>query len=124
MKHTIFIVNKNLLQNFLLEKKAQLESSIKDIEVDDSLQMGEIEQMAAAAYEYERNRILTVKKNLEEMLSNINRSLQKIINNTYGICDKCTQAINSERLLAIPTANLCINCSSQVSYKSHSNLLF
>lgn len=108
-------MGKDLMEGLLLEKKLQLESSLKEIESDDNYLYDspvEVEEMSAASFAFERSRILILKKNLEEMLHKINLSLQKIKNNTYGVCDKCRKFINPERLQAMPAANLCISCTT------------
>lgn len=37
--------------------------------------------------------------------------LDKIDDGTFGICDKCGQAIAAARLEAVPTASLCVECA-------------
>ena len=44
---------------------------------------------------------------LETRLRDINDSLDKIKNNTFGICEKCGTAIDIERLRANPSARNC-----------------
>ena len=38
----------------------------------------------------------------------INRALQKIENGAYGLCEKCGETINEERLKIMPTATKCV----------------
>lgn len=111
-------MSKDDFKSLLLQKKQQLESTLKEIKQDDLLldeATREIEQMAAAANEVERNnKMLIIKRNIEEMLRKINRALQRIRDNTYGVCERCKQYINTERLQAIPTTSLCIACIAVV----------
>lgn len=37
-------------------------------------------------------------------------ALERINNGTYGICRCCESPISKERLEAVPTTNICINC--------------
>ncbi|KKT28515.1 MAG: hypothetical protein A3G02_03005 [Candidatus Yanofskybacteria bacterium RIFCSPLOWO2_12_FULL_44_13b] len=48
---------------------------------------------------------------LEKELEDIQTTLKKIDDGTYGKCEKCAQAIHSERLKAMPVAKLCISCA-------------
>lgn len=54
---------------------------------------------------------LPVEITLEKKLQGIIDALEKIEGNTYGICEKCQQEINHERLLANPAAKTCVKCS-------------
>ena len=44
-------------------------------------------------------------------LADVERAIQKLADGTYGLCDRCGEAISSERLEAIPWAPLCIRCA-------------
>ena len=54
---------------------------------------------------------LTIEKNLEEMLKEINKALDRIEKGTYGKCEKCGGEINEERLKAYSEAGICLKCS-------------
>ena len=43
-------------------------------------------------------------------LEEINHALEKVLDGTYGLCERCSEPINRERLEAIPTALLCLAC--------------
>ena len=44
----------------------------------------------------------------------INIALEKIEDNTYGVCDSCGTEINANRLDALPWASLCLNCQDRL----------
>ncbi len=44
-------------------------------------------------------------------LTDVERTIQKLADGTYGLCDRCGEAISPERLEAIPWAPLCIRCA-------------
>lgn len=48
-----------------------------------------------------------------ERLQEINDSLERIKNGTYGKCLDCDKPILPDRLVAIPTASLCVSCKAQ-----------
>lgn len=47
---------------------------------------------------------------LEKKYNDVNRALEKIQNETYGICEKCGKKIEEARLEANPSARLCEIC--------------
>ncbi|MFA6190456.1 MAG: TraR/DksA C4-type zinc finger protein [Candidatus Staskawiczbacteria bacterium] len=58
--------------------------------------------------EYENK--VALERNLESKLKDVNSALEKIENNTYGICEGCGKKIDEERLLACPDAKTCLKC--------------
>lgn len=50
---------------------------------------------------------------MKEQLAEVNSALKRIKDGTYGICINCGNVINSERLEALPYAELCIECQRQ-----------
>jgi DnaK suppressor protein len=46
-------------------------------------------------------------------LAEVDHALERIKDETYGICTNCGNVINSERLEALPYAELCIDCQRQ-----------
>lgn len=55
-------------------------------------------------------------------LKKINKSLKKVSRGTYGLCDECDDNISYERLLARPTAELCICCKEEAELGEKSNI--
>lgn len=68
--------------------------------------------MAERAEDYEER---SMKLNsLEERLSDINKALEKIENENYGICENCGSPIENDRLEANPAALTCKECMNKV----------
>ena len=57
--------------------------------------------------------LLPVEHSLELKLREINRSLEKIKDGSYGICEHCGKEISRERLEAYPEVKLCIKCEKE-----------
>ena len=49
---------------------------------------------------------------LQQVAGDIDRVLEKLEDNTYGICDECGQPIGEERLEAIMWALRCVRCQA------------
>jgi RNA polymerase-binding transcription factor DksA len=70
----------------------------------------DIEDETLEVEDYEN--ILPVGYALEEDLKNINLALEKIKNNSYGMCENCNKPISEDRLKALPEARFCNDCSA------------
>ncbi|WP_069650196.1 TraR/DksA C4-type zinc finger protein [Caloranaerobacter ferrireducens] len=57
--------------------------------------------------------MMNLKNNEQNLLMQIEDSLNRIENGTYGICEKCGKKINEERLEIIPYAKFCIECANR-----------
>lgn len=61
-------------------------------------------------------------KNRENFyLKKINKTLIKIDKGSYGLCEECDAEISFERLMARPTAELCISCKEESEQMEKSN---
>lgn len=67
---------------------------------------GSMEEEADEVQEY--GNLLPVEHSLELKLRDVNAALEKILQNKYGICEKCGKEIELERLKAAPEAKFCI----------------
>jgi YteA family regulatory protein len=118
-------LDKRKLENFrqrLLEEKKELEGRIKKINnglkdpMADSI--GELSMYDNHPADigdelFERGKDLSLRDSAEIQYKNVERALAKIDNNTYGICDKCGKPISIDRLEALPSANLCLDCKKE-----------
>lgn len=60
----------------------------------------------------EQEKNLTLIESLRGRLYDIERALDRMDRGTYGQCERCGQPIAAERLEALPSARLCINCKA------------
>ncbi len=49
---------------------------------------------------------------IENRLAATDKALERLEVGEYGLCSECTSRIASERLEALPAANLCLPCAS------------
>lgn len=47
----------------------------------------------------------------QNMLEDVERAIHRIEQGTYGLCERCGAAIPHDRLTAMPSAALCIECA-------------
>jgi len=55
---------------------------------------------------------LPVEYALEKDLDEIRKSLQRIEEGTYGVCENCGKQIDTKRLEAYPEAERCVSCAT------------
>lgn len=73
--------------------------------------LSEIGDQASA--EIDRNFMLKLKERERKLLKKIEKAIDKIDNNEYGICEACGQLIDIKRLEARPVTDLCIECKTE-----------
>jgi len=69
------------------------------------------EDNALEVAEFQDN--ISLERNLEVNLEKIEDALQRIEKGEYGICEKCSNQIEDERLIAYPEATLCLKCTAE-----------
>lgn len=55
---------------------------------------------------------VALENSLEDQLQAVNRSLEKIGEGIYGICEECGEKIAKERLEVNPSAEKCMKCAN------------
>ncbi|EKE11498.1 MAG: hypothetical protein ACD_15C00071G0001 [uncultured bacterium] len=55
---------------------------------------------------------IMTEKVLEKSLEDIEKTLKRIKDGSYGICKYCGNPISPKRLIARPTANSCVSCKT------------
>lgn len=102
------------LRSALVEQRENLRKEIAeqggdpdsdDVEID--VERGFADSAHSTA---ERARLISVMKALRSNLHWVNRALTKMDLGTYGACERCGNAIGTERLEALPWVILCIDC--------------
>ena len=90
----------------LARKNPKVEGDFNVPYIDEGTSMDE---NAREIMEFERNKAIV--DNLEHRLKDIRATMEKLKGDSYGVCEKCSIDIGHDRLKAIPTAGLCINCA-------------
>ena len=60
---------------------------------------------------------LSLEHSLEKALRDVNKSLERIAEGTYGICKYCGQEIGEKRLKARPVSSACVACKEKFTQK-------
>lgn len=56
---------------------------------------------------------MALKKHQENEIKEIDKSIEKIEDGTYGLCESCEKHIDPRRLELLPQAKLCIDCARE-----------
>jgi DnaK suppressor protein len=76
----------------------------------------------AAIADYEGSHLLRFRNREVIYAKKIEKALKKIKSGEYGECIECGDTIRFERLLARPTADLCILCKEEAEREESSNI--
>ena len=105
-----------------MQEKAKLETQLRSFAKESTKVKGDwdaqmpsfdegksLEEEADEVEEF--NTRLSLEKTLEQELKSVNRALEKIKKDKYGICEKCDKPISQGRLKVYPQAGTCKNCN-------------
>jgi RNA polymerase-binding transcription factor DksA len=96
----------------LTEEFEQLKAGIRPTsERREGSPFGKREEEATESFELEKR--LALEKRIRDQLAEVEHTLTKFEQGTYGLCDRCGQPIDPARLEALPQANLCLSCKAK-----------
>ena len=111
------------IEKTLLAQKKQIMNDLKNISGKDSHESDNIgakfpeygykvDENVQEISDYSTN--LATEKIFESTLKDIENTLDRIKNGSYGICKYCKKPISPKRLIARPTASSCIECKTEL----------
>lgn len=107
----------NTIKRLLLRQQREVEESLEEVGSDDPAKTPSlIESSEPGTDSYiadSHNKIQVLQNNLRQVSINIKKALTKIRTGKYGLCENCGERIEIGRLLAMPTATLCLTCSKK-----------
>ena len=66
-----------------------------------------------ASLEADRNFMLRIRDRESKLIKKIKKTLERIDNGTFGICESCGENISIKRLKARPVTTQCIECKTK-----------
>jgi DnaK suppressor protein len=66
-----------------------------------------------ASLESDRNFMLRIRDRENKLIKKIKKALDRMENDTFGICEKCGEDITLKRLKARPVTTQCIDCKTK-----------
>ena len=73
-----------------------------------------------AAYSYSKEVLMGLGENERTKLRLVEEALAKIDEGTYGVCERCEEAIPVKRLDLLPFTRYCVECQSELEKESAS----
>ena len=111
-------VSHEKLKKQLKEEQKRLKAELAAIPVNDRGAIGYSTHQADDATEaFEQAKGLAMRQNTERLLDQVERSLARFEDGTYGLCVNCGRPIDPARLEALPYAQLCLDCQSKQEHK-------
>ena len=110
---------KEFFRKLLLNMKEELIKTLNS-KYDEAINLGSdgIQDTADEAYNiYNKNIMLGRVETDALKLNLVEQALQRIENDTYGICIECEDEINHKRLEYVPFARYCLECKSELEKK-------
>jgi DnaK suppressor protein len=102
---------KKILEEQLKDVEAKLKGTVEELGGTPSEVMPDLSDRATA--ETELNFGLRVKDREQKLIEKLKEALARIKDGSFGICERCGDLIEMERLKARPVATLCIDCKTE-----------
>jgi len=106
---------RQLIEEFGLLKTSAMDNTIKETTGDLSAYSYHMADQGTDAMEREKAFYFASKSG--RLLYHIDEALRRIRNKTYGKCEHCGEQIDSDRLMAVPHARLCLSCKESEELK-------
>jgi DnaK suppressor protein len=71
-----------------------------------------------AAYSYSKEVLMGLGENERTKLRLVEEALAKIDEGTYGVCERCEEAIPVKRLELLPFTRYCVQCQTELETES------
>ena len=71
------------------------------------------DQADAGSKTFEREQELSIANNRRDLMTQVERALERLGKGTYGRCESCGEPIVKARLQAFPSATLCVRCKQR-----------
>jgi DnaK suppressor protein len=113
------VLDKKALARFkkiLLKEREQIVGGVKQI-YESSKEIGQdgIQDIGdEAANIYNKQVLLSLNENERTRLREVDEALDRIANDTYGICEECGGPISLKRLEVRPVAKYCVPCLTEL----------
>jgi RNA polymerase-binding transcription factor DksA len=94
----------------LTEVKESLDNVSEESENESISELSDADQHQAdtGTETFDRERDFSILEQVEAELADVERALQRLDEGSYGTCEACGEAIEEERLEALPAARFCL----------------
>lgn len=82
-----------------------------------------LDEVDQATSDYERSQRIRFRNRDHFYKKKLDKALAKFTTDEYGLCEDCDEQIKYERLVARPTAELCISCKDDAEKEEQGNYI-
>jgi DnaK suppressor protein len=105
---------KELLNERLEKLLSEAEKTVEDMSDDEETFPDPTDR---ASLESDRNFLLRIRDRERKLIVKVKEALERVENDTFGICEVCGEEISEERLKARIVTTLCIDCKTEEEEK-------
>jgi len=105
---------KELLNERLEKLLSEAEKTVEDMSDDEETFPDPTDR---ATLESDRNFLLRIRDRESKLIVKVKEALERVENDTFGICEVCGEEISEERLKARIVTTLCIDCKTEEEEK-------
>jgi DnaK suppressor protein len=103
------------IRDELVEERASLLEQVQDLDAEADVKNWreggfDDDPADAGSASFERETAQSLSNHARNLLSQIDDAMRRMDAGTYGTCERCGEAIETERLEALPYATLCMDC--------------
>jgi RNA polymerase-binding transcription factor DksA len=97
-----------------VRRVAELRRSFADIAASvDTANTDDEHDPEGATLAFERAQVVSLLDDAEQRLEELEHAAARVDAGTYGACERCGAGIGEERLAAVPTTRVCVDCARQ-----------
>jgi len=105
----------DVLRDGLVEERAGLLEQVQDLDAEADVKNWrdagfDDDPADSGSASFERETAQSLSNHARRLLTQIDEALRRMDAGTYGVCERCGERIEPERLEAIPYATLCLEC--------------
>lgn len=82
------------------------------VEASEMVALDDEHDPEGATVAFERAQVTALLRQARDHLARLDLALQRLDEDTYGTCERCGDAVSTERLVAQPTARTCVRCAA------------
>ncbi len=105
---------KNEIRKNLMQLRENFSNQIHSLEGDSLKRQDEVNTVEDGTDAFERQLSLNLASSEQDSLFDVENAMRRLDDDTYGICEACTNRIEAPRLRALPFVRLCIKCQSDM----------
>jgi len=113
------------LNKQVVSEKTRVEAGLDELSGDKYLLNSDdrFDEVDQAASDYARSQALRFRNRDAFYKKKLQKAFDKFDSEEFGLCEECDETIKFERLLARPTAELCITCKDDAERTEQGNFV-